>query len=181
MEFNNDKTLLVACGLFSCFPISYMINSFIEWCSIILRNTKDSHQKVGVITVYITAYITIFAYWMPVFVCEYPGILDHDSVSQFFMAYVWKWLNNHLPIAHTFLIYLSQRVSWLITGDKTDATSAVAVYSIIQMLIMTAIFAGVIAYAYLRKINLLYIIILLIYFSICPINCYYSQPSCRHD
>ena len=168
IEFSN-KALLASVGAFAFFPLVAIVNSFIGWCGKNLRSSQClTHVKTK--TVFVISFFTIFIYWLPVLISEYPGILISDSTWQFAQAAGQAELSNHHPVAHTFVIYVAQRLSMIISGAKIDANLAVATYSVIQMLIMSAIFSGVIAYAHSKKINFIYLISALMYFALFPMN-----------
>jgi len=175
VDFRN-KALLVFCGIFSFFPVAAIVNSFINWCSkkLISASSRFPHVRIKTESVFLIAFFTIFIYWMPVFISEYPGILISDSTWQFAQAAGKAELSNHHPVAHTFIIYLAQRLSLLINGGEPDVTQEIAVYSVIQMLIMASIFSGVIAYIHSRRIHPVYQAVLLIYFAVFPMNSLFS-------
>ncbi len=96
-------------------------------------------------------WIGIFAAWFWYFLVYYPGTVSVDSVWQIEQALGDKPLNNHHAVMHTLLIRLFMRVGqW--SGDLHDG---VALYSLFQMLGLSALYAGVAQALRARRAHLL--------------------------
>lgn len=79
--------------------------------------------------------------WLPTFLSDYPGLLLSDSVWQWNMALGNSRLSNHHPVSHTFLIYIAQKITAIFGGGTVQPTVAVAVYSVLQLILLALILA----------------------------------------
>ena len=79
-------------------------------------------------------YIVIWA------LCYYPGLLSLDSLDQIRQMFSGEY-SNHQPFYHTMLMSLFIRPAYALTGN---INTAVAVYSVFQILFMAATFSFVI-------------------------------------
>jgi len=80
----------------------------------------------------------ILLFWIPVFLAYYPAIMSYDFHSQSQCAWRgWIWFNTHHPLIHTALI------RWfLLLGDAIGSFQiAMALFSIMQMLILSSVYA----------------------------------------
>lgn len=76
--------------------------------------------------------------WLPSFLYLYPGTVTEDSLWQLQQAAGQTPLSNHHPILHTLIIKLIYSVGqWLFNDD----TKAVALYSVVQQIFLSACFA----------------------------------------
>ena len=76
--------------------------------------------------------------WIPAFLAYYPAILSYDCHRQIRQAVRgYAWFNTHHPLAHTFLIRL-----FLTLGEEIGSYEVgMAIFSILQMVIMSVVFA----------------------------------------
>ncbi len=83
----------------------------------------------------------IFLLWIPVFLASYPGVYGYDCIYQ--MKQFETGLSGHHPIAHTLLMG-----GLTLLGDKLFGSyqTGFAIYSVLQMLIMSLIFAYICHY-----------------------------------
>lgn len=80
----------------------------------------------------------IFVCWIPVFLAYYPAIMSYDFHRQSQEAYRgWMWFTSHHPLAHTALI----RFFFTIGEAIGSYQIAMALFSILQMLILSSVFA----------------------------------------
>ena len=81
---------------------------------------------------------TIFVAWIPAFLAYYPAILSYDCHRQIQEAVSgYARFNSHHPLVHTFLIRM-----FLMLGEKIGSyETGMAVFSILQMLVLSVIFA----------------------------------------
>ena len=79
--------------------------------------------------------------WLPVWLAFWPGSFSYDSVTQFYTYMDWMHSSHH-PLLHTLLLGF---LMFLGIDNTADGSAAVglAVYSVVQMLLM----AGMMAYA----------------------------------
>lgn len=76
--------------------------------------------------------------WIPAFLAYYPAIMSYDCNRQFQEAYLgYMWFNSHHPLVHTFLIRM-----FLLLGESLGSYQVgMAIYSLVQMLVLSVIFA----------------------------------------
>lgn len=76
--------------------------------------------------------------WIPVFLAYYPAIMSYDFNRQVQEAYKgYIWFNTHHPLIHTFLIRCA-----LLLGEAMGSYEAgMAIFSILQMLVLSAVMA----------------------------------------
>lgn len=112
----------------------------------------------------------IFLAWLPYLLRYFPGNATSDSVSQMLQALGITKLNNHHPIAHTGVIFIGMCIGRILENYNIG----IAVYSVIQMLLMSAIFSYAIYYMAKKKIPLVFRVVALLFFACYPINALYS-------
>lgn len=118
---------------------------------------------------FILVWLSIFILWLPYFIKYYPGVMTTDSIFQTGQAIAYG-LNSHHPMFHTLVIKLC-----LTVGEKIhDYNLGVAIYSIIQMLIMSGIFSYTIYYMKKRNVSRTIAIISFLFFSFYPVFPMYS-------
>lgn len=112
----------------------------------------------------------IFVAWIPYFLNYYPGIISMDSMSQIMQSLSLKNLSNHHPILHTVFIGICMNIG----KSLGNYNIGVAIYSLIQMLITSAIFSFTIYYMSKRNINIKIRIFTLLFYAFYPVNALYS-------
>lgn len=90
---------------------------------------------------FIITFVLILISWIPVFLAAFPGIYAYDAVTQTAEFYADAGLSGHHPIAHTALLWGLISLGRTLFGSYG---AGMALYSIVQMLIMASIFAYVI-------------------------------------
>ena len=95
------------------------------------------NDKVG----FIITFVLILISWIPVFLAAFPGIYAYDAVTQTAEFYADAGLSGHHPIAHTALLWGLISLGRSLFGSYG---AGMALYSIVQMIIMASIFAYVI-------------------------------------
>lgn len=113
----------------------------------------------------------IFIAYLPYFLRYYPGLLTADSCTQVAQAIGLKQLTNHHPILHTAII--STFINLGINAFN-NINTGVALYTLFQMIAMSAIFAYVLKYMSKKNIPIIVRIITLLYYMFYPINAIFS-------
>ena len=103
----------------------------------------------------------IFVAWIPYFLNYFPGIITADSMGQICQSLGIYNVTNHHPVFHTFFISIAMNIG-------------VAIYSIVQMLVASAIFSFAIYYMAKRNIDIRYRILTLLFYALYPVNAIYS-------
>ena len=112
----------------------------------------------------------IFIAWTPYFLNYFPGIVSMDSMSQIMQSLNMKNLSNHHPILHTVFIGICMNIG-KISGNYN---TGVAIYSIIQMIVTSAIFSFAIYYMSKRNVDIRFRILTLLFYAFYPVNGLYS-------
>lgn len=119
---------------------------------------------------YLIIWLLIFMMWIPYFLSWYPSVMTPDSINQFEQAIGIRQLTNNLPIIHTLFI----KLCIFISAPFGNYTTAAAVYSIIQMSIMSLIFTLTIKWLIKNSINSKIIILAIIFYALYPVNAIYG-------
>ena len=119
---------------------------------------------------FILVWILIFCAWLPYFLHLFPGILTPDSLSQVLQSIGEIGVTSHHPPVHTFFIYLAMNI-----GNRFgDYNLGVAIYSIIQMLFVSAVFSFSLYYMAKKNVSTMLRVITLLFFALYPIHAFYS-------
>jgi len=115
-------------------------------------------------------WLVIFLAWLPYFLTYFPGIITVDSFRQLEQALgVSPWTNYH-PVFHTFIIQICMQVGSLFGSNM----AGVAVYSIMQMIVMSGIFAFTVFYMEKRNVHRYLRRASIIFYAAFPIHAMYS-------
>ena len=112
----------------------------------------------------------IFIAWIPYFLNYFPGIISMDSMSQIMQSLSLKNLSNHHPILHTVFIGICMNIGKILGNYNIG----VAIYSLIQMLVTSAIFSFTIYYMSKRNVDIKIRILTLLFYAFYPVNALYS-------
>ena len=127
---------------------------------------KLTQNKTGFLWVWAGTFLCWIPYWLSVF----PGQVFTDSYGQMMIALGVQPPVNHHPMMHTFFIGI-----FVLVGKWFGSLSvAVVLYSIAQMLILSAIYAGV--FIRLSKLEVAFWVRACIagYFALFPVSAYYG-------
>ena len=115
-------------------------------------------------------WLLIFVCWLPYWFSLFPGKIYVDSYQQLLMGVGLVAPNNHHPMIHTFLIGFFVPIGRFFGSLSVT----VALYSVTQMLIMSAIYAHVLQK--LKKFSAAFWLraAVFVYFALFPLNAYYS-------
>lgn len=112
----------------------------------------------------------IFVAWIPYFLKYYPGLTTSDSINQIYQAIGVTQISNHHPIMHTLIISICMHIG----NNLLNYNFGLAIYSIVQMLIMSAIFSFSIYYMAKKELPKYIIIIATIFYAFYPVNGLFS-------
>ena len=88
---------------------------------------------------FLMCWLLLFLSWVPVFLASWPGIFSYDCGWQL-ATYVEGTVNGHHPILHTFLLGICRDMGYALGGSNQTGAY---MYSLIQMLLMSAMYADV--------------------------------------
>lgn len=116
------------------------------------------------IAVFLISFAVIFCCWLLVWLAYYPGLWSYDpwQVNQVLN----HDYNKHHPLIHTILL----GVCYSVGARNQDCNSGVVLYDMIQMCIMSGIFAYVCVYLYRHHSGRIFRIITLLFYALFPVN-----------
>lgn len=112
-------------------------------------------------------WLFIFIAWIPCLLSEYPGILAYDSPQQFLEGVILNVWNNHHPILHTMFFSFLCKLSYNLSQGYEIG---VAMYSVIQMLVLSYGFAGLCDLLRRKKVPMIIVIAVAACFGLLPSN-----------
>lgn len=132
---------IIALGIliYDCMLISFVCARILmsERINKIMQEQKTGSEQSFKIRKMLILAGVIFLSWMPYFIQNYPGIIYADSTLSLSQAMGKTPYNNHHPIMYTLFIKLCLYIGSFFGGN----TIGVAIYSILQMGLMSIIFA----------------------------------------
>ena len=164
---NGMEFVGLAVLFYSCFVVVYdyltkrTFEDSGQWDNALFGNTKKAFFLIWLI---------IFLVWIPYFLIYYPGVLTPDSIYQIKQAIDVSVLDNGHPIFHTFIIGICMRIGEAFGGMM----AGVAIYSILQMVLMAGIFSFSIYYMGKRDISRDLRVLTFIFFAFFPVHAMYS-------
>lgn len=115
-------------------------------------------------------WLLIFICWLPYFTAFYPACLSDDSIWELDIALQQKTLCDHHPIIHIFTIQLFVRLGQLMGS----VSLGVGLYTLFQMLVMSAIFAGVVCFLRSHGVPTAIQLCVLLFYALLSIHAFYS-------
>lgn len=111
-------------------------------------------------------WLLIFAAWIPFFLASYPGVFGYDSIHQT-KWYIDEIISQHHPILHTYFLGFCVVTLGNILGSYEIG---MAIYSILQMLILSMSFSAMYTLYIREKLKPTYQIAILIWYMFFPVN-----------
>lgn len=150
------------------YVVTVMLFKYIE--KIANRKSEKNCKKISNKKVFLISFIIILVCWIPYFITYYPGLTTGDSLNQIMQAIGNEKLSGHHPLIHTGIISISINLGYIIK----DYNLGIAIYTMIQMVIMSTLFSYTIYY--MKKVNAkkTIIIISLLFYCLYPINPLFS-------
>ena len=133
--------------------------------------TLKKLEKLNNIKVFSIFFILLFIAYLPYFLNFYPGIMSFDSIFQIHQSIGIEKFTAHHPVLHTLIIKLCIKLGLIINGSYELGTG---IYSFIQILFMSFVFATVLTYMKKNNINLKLVILFLLYYMFYPVFGMYS-------
>ena len=150
----------------SFFNIFYGISSHINSLYLAAKDYRISSLPIGVLSFIIISSI----HMLILFLCKYPGNLSYDSIAQISQIITNTYTNHH-PFYHTITIKF---FIWLGMSLFDDINVGVCMYSVFQILFMSACFSFAIDTLEKLQMSRRILIALIIYFSLMPFHIMYS-------
>lgn len=168
----NKNLLLYIIALWIIFTaiINVIIIYFPETNTLLRKSDKTKilkkHLETPNLKTYLMFFITFVILWIPAFLALYPGYLSYDGPIQLDQVFLKKQLDAHHPVIHTIML------TGLINLGHTlfnSYSAGLAMYSIIQALIIAAIFAYLGIFLIKYKVPKILIIFSILFLAINPI------------
>ncbi|MDE6387340.1 MAG: hypothetical protein K2L82_05970 [Lachnospiraceae bacterium] len=110
--------------------------------------------------------LVIFICWIPVFLAYYPSVFAYDAEGQLYQVIAHDYSTHH-PLLHTLFLGAFFKLGGNLSGSYS---AGMAVHSVIQMTLMSAVFGYVIAYLYRKDVSVYVRSILLLFYALFPTN-----------
>ena len=167
-----SSTLTIEKAIIKWLGYAIIIYAIIFKLFIILekRNIESYKINKGGKSLFFSVWAIIFVLWIPFFLNYFPGILSIDSIVQISQGLGLRVLTNHHPVFHTFLITILMNIGKIFGNYNIG----IALYSIIQMLGISAIFSAVILYMLKRNVNKKIVLLSFVFYAFYPVNALYS-------
>lgn len=136
----------------------------------LVKDIKENSKWRSKKTTFFAINGIILLCWLPYFLTYYPGLTTADSMNQIFQAVGINDLSGHHPLIHTGLIAIGVNIGKVISSYNLG----IAIYTVIQMIIMSSIFSYTIFYMLKKNISLKIAIICLVFYAVYPINPLFS-------
>ena len=162
--FTKDILKIIGIAVFIYFLL-LIVMAIISKRGIVLE-PRHANKKV-----FFISWLLIFICYIPYYVAFFPSILCPDAHLQLQQIEGVAPLSNHHPVLHTMLISICLKIGEIL---KFDHETSISVYSILQMLIVSCIFAYAVYFLYKRGIRKWMVIVSLLYFALNPVHGYYS-------
>lgn len=115
--------------------------------------------------------LIIFLCWMPLFLVFFPGVVSVDSAVQIKQAIGEGVMSNWHPVLHTLLIAAPVNLGILISGDLT---MGIALYTLMQMIILSIIFGYAVKWAMGKTQKNWVGYVMFAFFALCPVVACYA-------
>ena len=134
----------------------------------ILTNAQPYQKRPR--TVFIVTALLIFLCWLPFYLKNFPAVIISDSMDQLGQAISGIYSNHH-PVAQTWILQFFVTLGLQMTGQMK---TGIAVYCIIQMIVLALIYAYVITECYAHRVKKWICIVLFLFYAIMPYNVMYA-------
>lgn len=138
----------------------------------VLSNIKDKQIKFFTNNKrsFFIAWVVLFLVWIPYLLKYFPGITTPDSMDQIYQTQGINILTNHHPVLHTFFIGIAINIGKMFNNYNIG----VAIYSVIQMLVMSAMFSYTLYYMSEKGVNNYIKIMAFLFYAFYPVFGMYS-------
>lgn len=130
---------------------------------------ENREQKSKILSnkkIFFIIWAIIFVAWIPYFLASYPGVFGYDSIHQA-KQYEDGIINLGHPIVHTYLLGFC-----VVTLGKIFGSNEVgmAIYSIFQMLCLSAAFSAMYSYYLHKRLNKILRVVIVLWYMFFPLN-----------
>lgn len=108
----------------------------------------------------------IFLCWLPVFLAYYPSVFAYDAEGQLYQVIAHDYSTHH-PLLHTIFLGAFFKLGGMLPGSYP---AGMAVHSVVQMIMMAAVFGYTTAYLYDKGVSAYLRYALLFFYALFPTN-----------
>lgn len=165
------KLIIIVCVLAGFVVLFFYIIYFIYVQMLkISSSISEINPQKCFYKIFLIAFIAILLCWLPYYFMNYPGVVISDSCDQMGQAITGNYSNHH-PIIQTWII---EGVLTLGMQLFTNLNAAVALYCIMQMIIIAAIYAYTVGILYKYGIHRWACVVITVFYALIPYNVMFS-------
>ena len=129
---------------------------------VVLPPSEHAKAPRGQVAIFVVAWISIFACWLPFFFAYYPGAIYQDSLSSIEQALGMRALTDHHPVAYTMLLGIFLRIGEALGSYQLGC----GIYTICQMLFMSGSIAFLVMWLRRRGVPIPVLVFVWAYFAL---------------
>ncbi len=157
------------CTLIGGFFVAYQISLYLIYN--IPSHPDVNRSKNGAVKLFWFAFLFVFIVdFMYLFLDEYPGHITPDALYQIIQGYTNSYMNDH-PFWNTVWIKGILNIGYWLFGSPNGA---MALYSVLQILMMATCFAYVLMTLYHAGVHKCLIAVIFVLYALMPYNIVYS-------
>lgn len=157
--------------ILSFIAISVLGNFYNNKDSKIIKSIKDKAKSIKIKkpkkikseTMFIISFFTILLCWLPVVLTFVPGGIFDDTYETIKIIQGKEPLTNHHPLLFYIILKLFINLG---TCFFDDLNMGLVFYTVLQIFLLDLVISNFIAWMYEKKANILYIILLILFFSL---------------
>ncbi len=157
-------------ALFVMTIVSYIfaciLFSFLTWLRDGERKSRILKKEYTNLQVFFFYGGVILLLWFPVFLAYYPSVFAYDAETQFYQ-YLAHDYSTHHPLIHTLFLGTFFKLGDTVFGSYSVG---MALHSVVQMLLMAAVFSYTMMVLYRAETSWVMRFVLLIFFALFPAN-----------
>lgn len=136
---------------------------------------KDSKKKEEKSLKLVSVWLIIFALWIPTFLALFPGAFVYDAQDEY-IEVISRQFTMHHPLIHVLLlgglVHLGEYIG-------LGANAGIAAYTLIQMVVMSGIFAYVIIFLQSMQVKKKYLLGIILFVGLFPVFPMYAVCSAK--
>ena len=166
---------ILALSVFFIPIMSVLSGRSITMARFLLYGKNKAEQSDSKPFKFVQIWAIIFLLWIPTFLALYPGAFVYDATEEY-LEVITRVFNMHHPLLHVLalggLVHGAEYIGW-------TANTGIAIYVIIQMLIMSLIFAYTIKRLELLGAGKIYLTCTMIFYGLFPLFALYSTCTAK--
>lgn len=122
--------------------------------------------RSGSIKLFAVAWLIMFLLWIPILLACWPGVATYDINAQLDQI-AHQTYSSHHPVVHTLFLEICLKAAEHLGGGENHG---ILLYALIQMGIMTGVFAGTVCYMLYRRMPPIWCVIVFLWYSLFPVH-----------